>query len=114
MPNVVVLPAPFGPSRPTTSPAETSSDTSRTTVRPLYRLGQPLRLQRRRHGAFRWAAHDIGTVLSGHPLDGSASTAPVRLKTRPGLVDRAHRPSACLIFTWAGEPRSTYWSAADR
>jgi hypothetical protein len=31
---IVVLPAPFGPRRPTISPAATSTDTSRTTVRP--------------------------------------------------------------------------------
>src|SRR5262245_44567397 len=41
MPNVVVLPAPFGPSRPTTSPDATSRFTSRTTVRPLYDLVRP-------------------------------------------------------------------------
>src|SRR5687767_5492303 len=35
---VVVLPAPFGPSRPTTSPDEISRLTPRTTVRPLYDL----------------------------------------------------------------------------
>ena len=34
MEKVVVLPAPLGPSRPTISPAATSSETSRTTVRP--------------------------------------------------------------------------------
>ena len=32
--NVVVLPAPFGPSRPTTSPEAISRLTPRTTVRP--------------------------------------------------------------------------------
>jgi hypothetical protein len=31
----VVLPAPFGPSSPTTSPLDTSSETSWTTVRDL-------------------------------------------------------------------------------
>src|ERR1041385_1719288 len=36
--NVVVLPAPFGPSKPTTSPDETSRLTPRTTVRPPYYL----------------------------------------------------------------------------
>ncbi len=41
MPNVVVLPAPLGPSRPTTSPDDTSSATSRTTVRPPYVLVRP-------------------------------------------------------------------------
>ena len=35
MRRVVVLPAPFGPSSPTTSPLETSSETSLTTVRDL-------------------------------------------------------------------------------
>ena len=34
MENVVVLPAPFGPSRPTTSPEAISRLTLRTTVRP--------------------------------------------------------------------------------
>ena len=34
--NVVVFPAPLGPSRPTTSPEATSRLTPRTTVRPLY------------------------------------------------------------------------------
>ena len=36
MENVVVLPAPFGPSRPTTSPDEMSRFTPLTTVRPPY------------------------------------------------------------------------------
>src|SRR3954465_14190237 len=36
--NVVVLPAPFGPSRPTTSPDAISRLTPLTTVRPLYDL----------------------------------------------------------------------------
>src|SRR4029450_4099332 len=36
--NVVVLPAPFGPRRPTTSPEEISRLTPRTPVRPLYDL----------------------------------------------------------------------------
>src|ERR1700690_668644 len=34
--NAVVLPAPFGPSRPTISPAPTEMDTSSTTRRPRY------------------------------------------------------------------------------
>jgi hypothetical protein len=34
--NVVVLPAPFGPSNPTISPAPTAMDTSLTTRRPRY------------------------------------------------------------------------------
>src|SRR5450830_80251 len=34
--NVVVLPAPFAPRRPTTSPDATSTLTPLTTVRPLY------------------------------------------------------------------------------
>src|SRR5665213_4472087 len=34
--NVVVLPAPFGPSSPTISPALTSTDTPLTTRRPRY------------------------------------------------------------------------------
>src|SRR4051794_37888151 len=38
MANVVVLPAPFGPSRPTISPEDTSMLTPRTTVRPPYDL----------------------------------------------------------------------------
>src|SRR5262249_48983501 len=41
MPNVVVFPAPFGPSNPTTSPDDTSRLTSRTTVRPLYDFVSP-------------------------------------------------------------------------
>src|SRR5688500_13015235 len=41
MPNVVVFPAPFGPSRPTISPDATLTSTSRTTVRPLYDLVRP-------------------------------------------------------------------------
>ena len=41
MPNVVVLPAPFGPSSPTISPEATSTSTSRTTVRPPYDLVRP-------------------------------------------------------------------------
>src|SRR5262245_47521534 len=36
--NVVVLPAPFAPSSPTTSPDSISTLTPRTTVRPLYDL----------------------------------------------------------------------------
>ena len=39
---VVDLPAPFGPSRPTISPAPTSSDRSATTARSPYDLQRPL------------------------------------------------------------------------
>ena len=46
--NVVVLPAPFGPSSPTTSPARTSIETSFTTQRPTERLGERLGAQQRR------------------------------------------------------------------
>src|SRR5205814_8133358 len=41
MSNDVVLPAPFGPSRPTTSPRWMSSETSSTTFRRLNHLDRP-------------------------------------------------------------------------
>src|SRR6478735_2316704 len=40
--NVVVLPAPFGPRRPTTSPDAISISTPLTTVRPPYDLVSPI------------------------------------------------------------------------
>ena len=54
--NVVVFPAPFGPSSPTTSPAETRTDTPATTVRPavgLRRDRAPRGPARRRSRALR-------------------------------------------------------------
>jgi hypothetical protein len=41
MRTVVVFPAPFGPRNPTTSPARTSKETSRTASTPAYRFARP-------------------------------------------------------------------------
>src|SRR4029450_4178155 len=58
--NVVVLPAPFGPSSPTTSPDEISPLTPRTTVRPPNDLVRSVVLS----VAIQWV-QGIGLVLNG-------------------------------------------------
>ena len=48
---LVVLPAPFGPSRPTTSPARTSMLTLLHHAAPAERLGEAVGAEERRAGA---------------------------------------------------------------
>ena len=78
---LVVLPAPFGPSRPTTSPARTSMQTSFTTHAAAERLGEPLGAEDRGAGAVhRCARPGAGRGDAGAPgFAGARLPGPRRL-----------------------------------
>ena len=89
---VVDLPAPFGPSRPTISPAPTSSDRSATTARSPYDLKRPLASSMDPPGE---ASATLASATDGdrakRRIDGTRRQRPVR-----GASDRSlagHRSS---------------------
>src|SRR3954470_24280614 len=89
---VVVLPAPLGPRKPTTSPGETRKLTSRTTSRPPKRRGSPeasIIPPSCRHGP---ASRRSGRLASGRLPSGIVQ-----------LGDTADQPVAHLLQE-AGQP----------
>ncbi len=100
--NVVVFPAPFGPSRPTTSPEAISSWTPFTTVRPLYDLVR----SRVRSVAIqsRVPGHAIVVVVTGLPSVWMLSTARWKRST-PASVFLQDVVSFCTTST--GDPTIT-------
>src|SRR5664279_4201231 len=90
---VVDLPAPFGPSRPTISPAPTSSDRSATTVRSPYDLQRPR--------ASRIAAlpdrneRDSSEPDAGREPPSDRSTAARRQRPRRGVNGPGARALGC-------------------
>ncbi len=100
--NVVVLPAPFGPSRPTTSPDAISMFTPRTTVRP------PKDLVRSVVRSVAIQLQGIGLVLNG-VTPGMPSTTSVSSPRRKRSVTpsvRVHSPGARSDRLRAGCPSS--------
>src|SRR4029453_18732411 len=109
MEKVVVLPAPFGPSSPTTSPDEISTLTPRTTVRPLNDLVRSVVLSVAIQGL-----QGIGLVFNGvtpgMPSTTSVSSPRWNRSVTPRV--REHSPGACRS-TSRGLPLITYNSSAD-
>src|SRR5680860_979259 len=84
-----VLPAPFGPRRPNTSPSYTARDRSSTAVRSPYRLVN-----------LSTCSTMLGTIPSSDTTRGLSDTA-VRTLTKPAEPDSVHPASAntCLLYT---------------
>src|ERR1019366_2380860 len=82
---VVVLPAPFGPRNPTTSPPATLNDTSDTAVRAPKTL-------------VRWlTSMAAGTARAGGRLGGACPVRAVPVSPRPSYTAESPLTSACLL-----------------
>ena len=92
--NSVVLPAPFGPMRPTTSPGDTRNETSSTAMTPPKRTDTP------RTSSSRPVSARVRRGVGREPLP-TACRRDARVKRVPMLAHRDATPSGARRRSWA-------------